>query len=124
MKGAVGVFSEISIYQVKPSSVETFEAVMQEATEVMKAMEGALFFRLMKRTHYIKEMRTIKEGHLPDPLTRVIKCVKYAHYWEFDSEENYGKAQKKLYESYWKAMEKCLIVPHDKLLGEVLECSL
>ena len=48
----------------------------------------------MKRTHYIKEMRTIKEGRLPDPLTRVIKCVKYAHYWEFDSEENYGKAQK------------------------------
>lgn len=118
------MFSEISIYQVKPSSVETFEAVMQEATEAMKAMEGALFFRLMKRTHYIKEMRTIKEGRLPDPLTRVIKCVKYAHYWEFDSEEIYGKAQKKLYESYWKAMEKCLIVPHDKLLGEVLECSL
>ncbi|EEV39910.2 hypothetical protein ECBG_02179 [Enterococcus casseliflavus EC20] len=54
------MFSEISIYQVKPSSVETFEAVMQEATEAMKAMEGALFFRLMKRTHYIKEMRTIK----------------------------------------------------------------
>lgn len=73
MKGAVGVFSEISIYQVKPSSVETFEAVMQDATEAMKAMEGALFFRLMKRTHYIKEMRTIKEGRLPDPLTRVIK---------------------------------------------------
>lgn len=48
----------------------------------------------MKRTHYIKEMRTIKEGRLPDPLTRVIKCVKYAHYWEFDSEDNYGKAQK------------------------------
>ncbi|WP_430599392.1 hypothetical protein [Enterococcus sp. AZ079] len=41
------MFSEISIYQVKPSSVETFEAVMQEATEAMKAMEGALFFRLM-----------------------------------------------------------------------------
>ena len=73
------MFSEISIYQVKPSEVDTF-----------------------------------------DPLTRVIKCVKYAHYWELDTEENYGKAQKRLYESYWKAMEKCLIVPHDKLLGEVV----
>ncbi|MCO5497152.1 hypothetical protein IGI84_001404 [Enterococcus sp. DIV0008] len=114
------MFSEISIYQVKPSEVDTFEAIMQEATEAMKVMEGAMFFRLMKRTHYIKEMSTIKEGRIPDPLTRVIKCVKYAHYWEFDTEENYGKAQKRLYESYWKAMEKCLIVPHDKLLGEVV----
>lgn len=69
------MFLEISIYQVKPREVDTFEAIMQEATEAMKAMEGALFFRLMKRTHYIKEMRTIKEGRLPDPLTRVIKCV-------------------------------------------------
>ncbi len=47
------MFSEISIYQVKPSEVDTFEAIMQEATEAMKVMEGAMFFRLMKRTHYI-----------------------------------------------------------------------
>ncbi len=41
-------------------------------------------------------------------------------YWEFDSKESYGAAQKNLYDSYWKSIEKCLIVPHDKYLGEVL----
>lgn len=38
------MFSEISIYQVKPSEVDTFEAIMQEATEAMKAMEGLCSF--------------------------------------------------------------------------------
>ena len=39
---------------------------------------------------------------------------------EFDTKENYGAAQKSLYDSYWKAIEKCLVVPHDKYLGEVI----
>lgn len=50
----------------------------------------------------------------------VVKSVKYMLYWEFDTKENYGIAQKNLYGSYWKAIEKCLIVPHDKYLGEVV----
>lgn len=41
-------------------------------------------------------------------------------YWEFDTKENYGIAQKNLYDSYWKSIEKCLIAPHDKYLGERL----
>lgn len=41
-------------------------------------------------------------------------------YWEFDTKENYGIAQKRLYDSYWKSIEKCLIAPHDKYLGERL----
>ena len=41
-------------------------------------------------------------------------------YWEFDTKENYGIAQKNLYDSYWKSIEKCLVVPHDKCLGEDL----
>lgn len=48
------------------------------------------------------------------------KSVKYMLYWEFDTKESYGAAQKNLYNSYWKAIEKCLIVPHDKYLGEPL----
>lgn len=30
----------------------------------------------------------------------------------------HGAAQKNLYNSYWKSIEKCLIVPHEKYLGE------
>ncbi|MDH6363902.1 hypothetical protein M2139_000795 [Enterococcus sp. PF1-24] len=114
-------FSEISIYQVKPDKTEAFETVMADAAKLMAQMEGCLAFKLMERTHYIKEMKTIKEGLPPDKLTRIVKCVKYAHYWEFDNDESYGKAQKQLYETHWKSIEKCLIAPHDKVLGERLK---
>ena len=113
-------FSEISIYQVKPDKADEFETIMQEAGEMMKSIDGCQSLRLVQRTHHIKDMKTIRDGLQPDKITRVVKCVRYALYWEFDTDENYGKAQKRLYETYWKPIEKCLVVPHDKILGEVL----
>lgn len=40
-------FSEISIYQVRPDKVEEFEAMMQDAGNRMKAMEGCQTLRLL-----------------------------------------------------------------------------
>ncbi|MDI9466584.1 MAG: hypothetical protein GX382_09060 [Syntrophomonadaceae bacterium] len=113
-------FSEISIYQVKPDKTDEFEAIMKDAVQMMKAIDGCQFLRLIQRTHYIKDIKTIKDGLPPDKLTRIVKCVRYVLYWEFDTDTSYGKAQKQLYETHWKAIEKCLIVPHDKILGEVI----
>ncbi len=113
-------FSEISTYQVKPDKTTGFEETMEKAINMIKALEGCQSTRLIKRTHYIKEMNTIRDGLPPDAITRIVKCVRYALYSEFDTATNYGKAQKELYESYWKPIEKCLIVPHDKFLGEIL----
>jgi len=113
-------FSEINIYQVKPDKMNEFEAIMKDAVQMMKVIDGCQSLRLIQRTHYIKDMKTIKDGLQPDKLTRIVKCVRYALYWEFDTDKNYGKAQKKLYKTHWKAIEKCLIVPHDKILGEVI----
>ena len=39
---------------------------------------------------------------------------------EFDTDENDGFAQNRLYEGYWKSIKKCWLVPHDKYLGEGL----
>ncbi len=113
-------FSEISIYQVKPDKTNDFEVIMKDASKMMKAIDGCQSLRMLQRTHYIKDMKTIKDGLPPDKLTRIVKCVRYALYWEFDTDENYGKAQKLLYDTYWKELDKCLIVPHDKILGEVI----
>jgi len=113
-------FSEISIYQVKPDKTNEFEAIMKDAVQMMKVIDGCQSLRLIQRTHYIKDMKTIKEGLQPDKLTRIVKCVRYALYWEFETDKNYGKAQKQLNETHWKAIEKCLIVPYDKILGEVI----
>ncbi len=112
-------FTEICIYQVKPQKVEEFETLMREVKEFLERQEGVLLFRFMKRGHHI-DMKQIKEGLPPLQITRIVKSVKYVLYWEFDTKENYGVAQKNLYNSYWKTIERCLIVPHDKYLAERL----
>ena len=110
-------FTEICIYQVKPQKVEEFEALMLEAKSFLEKQEGLIMLRLIKRGYHI-DMEQIKEGLPPLEITRIVKSVKYMLYWEFDTKESYGIAQKNLYNSYWKNIEKCLIVPHDKYLGE------
>ena len=110
-------FTEICIYQVRPQKVEEFETLMLEVKSFLENQEGLLLLRFAKRGYHI-DMEQIKEGLPPLKITRIVKSVKYMLYWEFDTKENYGKAQKNLYQCYWKAIEKCLIVPHDKYLGE------
>lgn len=112
-------FTEICIYQVKPQKVEEFEALMLEAKGFLEKQEGLLLFRFVKREYHI-DLDQIKEGLPPKKITRIVKSVKYMLYWEFDTKENYGIAQKNLYESYWKSIERCLIMPHDKYLGQLL----
>lgn len=110
-------FTEICIYQVKPQRVDEFETLMLEAKNFLEEQKGVLLIRLIKREYHI-DMKQIKERLPPPKITRIVKCVKYILYWEFDTEENYGLAQKNLYGSYWRDIEKCLIVPHDKYLGK------
>lgn len=110
-------FTEICIYQVKPQKVEEFETLMLEAKSFLEKQEGLLLLRFIKRGYHI-DMEQIREGLPPLKITRIVKSVKYMLYWEFDTKESYGAAQKNLYESYWKPIEKCLVVPHDKYLGE------
>ena len=111
--------TEICIYQVKPQKTEEFEALMLEAKSLLEKQEGLRLLRLVKRGYRI-DMEQIREGLPPLEIKRIVKSVKYMLYWEFDSKESYGAAQKNLYDSYWKPIEKCLIVPHDKYLGEAV----
>ena len=112
-------FTEICIYQVKPQKIKEFETLMREAKSFLEKQDGLLLLRLMKREFHTN-MEQIKEGSPPLPITRIVKSMKYVLYWEFDTKENYGIAQKNLYNSYWKEIDKCLLVPHDKYLGETL----
>ena len=112
-------FTEVCIYQVHPQKVDAFEAVLREAKPFLEQQQGLLQLRFIKQGYRI-DLEEIKEGLPPPALTRIVKSVKYLLYWEFDTKESYGAAQKNLYNSYWKAIERCLIAPHDKYLGEVL----
>ena len=93
-------FTEICIYQVKPQKAEEFEALMMEAKHFLEKQEGLLSLRFFKRGYRI-DMEQIREGLPPLAITRIVKSVKYVLYWEFETKEHYGAAQKNLYDSYW-----------------------
>ena len=50
-------------------------------------------------------------------LSKVVKCVKYYSYWEFDTRENYGKAIKLFFNKYMKELQGLLISPFDINIG-------
>ena len=66
---------------------------------------------------YIIQVDGIELGDPPRELTKIVKCVKYYSYWEFDTKENYGKAIKFFFENYNKDLQKMLIAPFDINLG-------
>ena len=86
-------FTEVCIYQVHPQKVDAFEAVLREAKPFLEQQQGLLQLRLIKRGYRI-DLEEIKEGLPPPALTRIVKSVKYMLYWEFDTKESYGAAQK------------------------------
>ncbi|MEY8353860.1 hypothetical protein AALB39_10945 [Lachnospiraceae bacterium 54-53] len=110
-------FVEVAIYQVKPAKVEEFENLLKEVVITQKEQEGLIDLKYVKREYNI-DYEQIKEGLPPHKLTKIVKCVKYILIWEFETKEDYGKALQSLYQQYDKQINRCLIVPHDKLLGE------
>ena len=75
----------------------------------------------ISKMNYQETAYQVMKQFLTDFTEEELKtCINRAYDEKFDTKENYGAAQKNLYGSYWKAMERCLVVPHDKYLGEVL----
>ncbi len=110
-------FSEIKLFQVKPEKYEQFEgAIGAIAAEQMK-QPGCSMVKYMKRFYTIDG---VELGEPPRELTRIVKCVKYYSFWEFDNKENYGKATKWFFENYLKEIQKMLIAPFDISCGNSL----
>ena len=107
-------FSEIKLFQVKPDKTEQFEALAERMSEEQSKWEGCISIRYIKRFYTIDG---IELGNPPRELTKVVKCVKYYSYWEFDTRENYGKAIKQFFDCYMKDLQKLLISPFDINLG-------
>ena len=110
-------FAEIKLFQVKPDKTEQFETLIERISTEQAKWEGCVSIRYLKRSYTIDG---IELGNPPRELTKVVNCVKYYSYWEFDSKENYGKAIKRFFECYGKDLQKLLIAPFDINLGYVL----
>ncbi|AZO94872.1 hypothetical protein [Halocella sp. SP3-1] len=111
-------FVEVSIYQVKPDKTKEFEEVIKEMKTFLEENSELINFKVMKRTHRIKDYDSIKKGEPPVKIKRIIKSVKYALYWEMNDKEIHGKLTKDIFQKFRKRLNKLLIVPEDKYLGE------
>ena len=107
-------FIEMKLFQVKPDRLEQFEAKIEEMSANQLKCEGCISLKYFKRFFTIDG---IEPGEPPRELTKIVKCVKYYSYWEFDTKENYGKAIKLFFEKYNKDLQKLLIAPFDINLG-------
>ncbi|NLW71005.1 MAG: hypothetical protein GX061_08000 [Eubacteriaceae bacterium] len=103
-------FCEIKLFQVKPDKIERFEEIAEEISRAQREAEGCVSIKYMKRFYTIDG---VELGDAPRELTRIVKCVKYYSFWEFDSKENYGRAVKWFFESYMKELQRLLIAPFD-----------
>ena len=110
-------FAEIKLFQVKPEKTEQFETFVERMSAEQAKWEGCVSIRYLKRFYTIDG---IELGNPPRELTKVVKCVKYYSYWEFDSKENYGKAIKRFFDCCNKDLQKLLIAPFDINLGYTL----
>ncbi len=106
-------FSEVKLFQVKPTKIEEFEALVEKIADRQKEQKGCIDVKYMKRFYVFDEI-----GSPPRELTRIVKCVKYYSYWEFDNISHYSEATKCFFDSYKNEIMKLLIMPFDINCGE------
>ena len=107
-------FVEIKLFQVKLDKLEEFETIVGEMMKKQNECAGCISIKYFKRFYTIDG---IELGEAPRELTKIVKCVKYYSYWEFDTKENYGKAIKLFFDNYMKELQRLLIAPFDISLG-------
>ena len=107
-------FIELKLFQVRPDEFERFEVLIREMSANQLKCEGCISLKYFKRFFTIDG---IELGEPPRELTKIVKCVRYYSFWEFDTKENYGKAIKAFFENYNKELQKLLIAPFDINLG-------
>jgi len=103
-------FSEVKLFQVKPNKIDEFEKTIASISGEQKQQPGCIAIKYMKRFYTVDG---IDKGEPPRELTKIVKCVKYFSYWEFDCIENYGKAVEWFFEYHLKHVQKLLIMPFD-----------
>lgn len=108
-------FSEVKLFQVKPDKLEAFEQRIQAIAEAQKLQPGCISIKYMKRFYIFDDI-----NEQPRPLTKIVKCVKYFSYWEFDSIEHYADATHWFFEQFSKELFKLLIMPFDINCGDTL----
>ena len=75
-------FIEIKLFQVKPDKLDQFERMIEGMSNDQLKCEGCISIKYCKRFYTIDG---VELGEPPRELAKIIKCVKYYSYWEFDT---------------------------------------
>lgn len=110
-------FSEVKLFQVRPDRLAEFEALIEIVAEAQRRQPGCTDIKYLKRFFTIDG---VERGNPPRELTKIVKCVRYFSYWEFDCKENYGKAIAWFFDRYGKELQRLLIMPFDIHCGNTL----
>lgn len=103
-------FTEVKLFQVKPDKMSEFEALIETIKTEQEKLPGCISVKYMKRFYTFDG---VENGEAPRELTKIVKCVKYYSYLEFDTIENCGKANGWYFNNYAKDIMKLLIAPFD-----------
>ncbi|MBO5069814.1 MAG: antibiotic biosynthesis monooxygenase [Roseburia sp.] len=90
-------FTEMITFQVKPDKVAEFETLVEALKAEQEEQHGCIGIRYFKRFYTFDG---IEHGNPPREITKIVKCVKYYAYWEFDTIENCGKANGWFFDNY------------------------
>jgi hypothetical protein len=101
-------FCGILLFQVKPDKTDEFEALITGVLSEHRQLTGCVDVKYMKRFYTFDEI-----GKLPRELTKIVKCVKYFSFWEFEDIDGYSKAMEWFMSNYGNRIQKLLIVPFD-----------
>ncbi len=82
-------FIESMLFQVKPDKVNKFEDIILEIKSKQLKQQGVIDVKYIKRFYTFDK---VEHSQPPRELTKVVKCVKYYSFWEFDTIENCGIA--------------------------------
>ena len=102
-------FTTMLTFQVKPDKQADFEELVARIKPELESQTGCVGIHWFKRFYTFDG---VEHGAPPRELTKIVKCVKYYAYWEFDTIENCGKASYGwLFEKYYKDIDRLLIMP-------------
>lgn len=110
-------FSEIKLFQVKPEKLDEFETLIRSIKTEQEKQPGCISVKYMKRFYTFDG---VENGEPPRELYKIVKCVKYYSYLEFDTIENCGKASGWFFDNYAKSIIKLLIMPFDISSGYLI----
>ena len=103
-------FSEIILFQVKPDKLDEFETLVGLIKGEQEELPGCISVKYMKRFYTFDG---VENGEPPRQLAKIVKCVKYYLFLEFDTIENCGRTNGWFFDHYAKRVMKLLLMPFD-----------